>query len=210
MENRSHICELSGNDESGTGSESAPFKTALQAVKFLAESDSSAKLYVRKSLDSAYQEIAATALKKAKKGLEIAQKKKAKALERAAADADAAAKLAAEEALRMEKAKSVVLTMNPDLPQAKTLKIDECAENRGNRVAVCGWVHRSRVQGKDMMFIILRDGYGLLQCFLSGKLVFVYSADTTSSVTHMTRSPSPSNPPSKCMVSCKSFPKERR
>lgn len=51
------------------------------------------------------------------------------------------------------------------------IKIRQSTENRTKRVKVSGWVHRLRVQGKDMMFIILRDGSGYLQCVLTGKLV---------------------------------------
>lgn len=51
------------------------------------------------------------------------------------------------------------------------IKIRQAIANRGKRVKVSGWVHRLRVQGKDMMFIILRDGSGYLQCVLTGKLV---------------------------------------
>lgn len=75
--------------------------------------------------------------------------------------------------MRIEKAKSVVLVMDASLPEAKKIKIDQCEEMRGKRVVVNGWIHRSRVQGKDMMFIVLRDGYGYLQCLLTGLLVLL-------------------------------------
>ncbi|CAI2180969.1 795_t:CDS:2 [Funneliformis geosporum] len=52
--------------------------------------------------------------------------------------------------------------------------------NRGKRVKVSGWVHRLRTQGKDMKFIVLRDGSGYLQCILTGKLCHTYDALTLS------------------------------
>jgi aspartyl/asparaginyl-tRNA synthetase len=51
------------------------------------------------------------------------------------------------------------------------IKIRDAVVSRGKRVKVSGWVHRLRVQGKDMMFVVLRDGSGYLQCVLTGQLV---------------------------------------
>lgn len=48
-----------------------------------------------------------------------------------------------------------------------TIKIKEATENRGKVVSIQGWAHRIRQQGKMLMFIILRDGTGFIQCVLS-------------------------------------------
>ena len=48
-----------------------------------------------------------------------------------------------------------------------TIKIQDAVANRGKNVAIQGWAHRIRQQGKMLMFIILRDGTGYLQCVLS-------------------------------------------
>jgi asparaginyl-tRNA synthetase len=58
-------------------------------------------------------------------------------------------------------------------PQAKVIKLKDAVANRNNRVKLQGWVHRLRVQGKDMMFIVLRDGYGLIQCVLTGRCALI-------------------------------------
>ena len=51
------------------------------------------------------------------------------------------------------------------------IRIKESVAHRDQRVKLFGWVHRLRRQGKNLMFIVLRDGNGFLQCVLSDLLV---------------------------------------
>jgi aspartyl/asparaginyl-tRNA synthetase len=37
------------------------------------------------------------------------------------------------------------------------IKICEATAHRGQRVVMCGWVHRLRTQGKALIFITLRE-----------------------------------------------------
>ena len=51
------------------------------------------------------------------------------------------------------------------------IQIREAKEKHYMRVKILGWVHHLRKQGNNLLFIILRDGTGYLQCVLSDKLV---------------------------------------
>ncbi|KAG8783001.1 hypothetical protein FRC16_002507, partial [Serendipita sp. 398] len=127
----------------------------------MARSRSPTKILVRKAEADEWQEITATALKKARKGAEGIEKKRKKALE-------AEAK-AAEKAIQQEKTSAIVLEEDTSLPQAIKSKIKYLEKHRGQRVKVSGWVHRLRAQGK-VIFLVIRDGTGFLQVMLGGKL----------------------------------------
>lgn len=170
----------SGNDESGNGSESAPFKTPLKAI----EKDVNATILVKKD-DEGFKTISNAALKKAKKAFDIAQKKKAKAEEKALKDAEEQKKAKEEQLKQLEESKKIILTEDASLPKATQIKIKEAANYRDQRIVVNGWVHRQRVQGKDMMFIVIRDGTGYLQCVLTGQLCKTYDALTLNLETTM-------------------------
>lgn len=57
------------------------------------------------------------------------------------------------------------------------IKIRQGLQTRDKPVKVQGWVHRLRSQ-KGLIFIVLRDGTGFLQCVLTGKNVQTYDALT--------------------------------
>ncbi|CAO3690854.1 unnamed protein product [Umbelopsis ramanniana] len=169
-----YIDEVKGSDEAGQGTQDAPFKTAVKALDFAGEN---AQIQVKKD-EEGYKEISASALKKAKKTL-VEQQRKAKKQEEQKLKLEQESKSKAEsEAKALEAAKAIVLTEDSSLPKAQTIKIREAVASRGKRVKVSGWVHRLRVQGKDMMFAVLRDGSGYIQCVLTGQLCKTFDAIT--------------------------------
>ncbi|KAJ1896707.1 asparagine--tRNA ligase [Coemansia sp. IMI 209127] len=176
------IDETAGSDESGSGTKSTPFKTALAAVAAVSgmpeEKQPTFKIQIKKAGDEEYAELTASALKKAKKAHETAQKKAKKQAEQAEKDKSATESKQAEEQRKLEGSKSVVLSEDASLPAAKAITIASSVQNRNVRVKVSGWVSSMRVQGKSMMFVVLRDGAGYLQCVLTDRLCHTYDAVT--------------------------------
>ncbi|KAI8614223.1 hypothetical protein BC830DRAFT_1161544 [Chytriomyces sp. MP71] len=170
-----HVCEVGGHDTSGAGTEKMPFKTALRALEAIKGSDT-VPILVRKDLVEGFKPISDSGLKKGRKLYDAAEKKRAKAEEEAAKKAAEKAARAGEDEKKLEDAKKIVLTN--DLGMTNKIKIAKLAALRGTRVQVNGWVHNMRVQGKDLMFLVLRDGSGHLQCLLKGRLCHTYDALT--------------------------------
>ncbi|KIP09005.1 hypothetical protein PHLGIDRAFT_103447 [Phlebiopsis gigantea 11061_1 CR5-6] len=168
-----HVDETTGSDETGTGTSEQPYQT----LAFALFTHSDAKLLTRKDVGSAYDEPTQSAVKKARKGADGLEKKRKKAEELAAREAqDKAAERERREKL-IEESKKIVLVEDPALPVAKKAKIGHLEPLRGQRVKVSGWVHRLRSQ-KDIIFIVLREGTGYLQCVLSGNVAQTYEALT--------------------------------
>ncbi|CAF3802950.1 unnamed protein product [Rotaria sordida] len=71
---------------------------------------------------------------------------------------------------KLQEAKRIIIKEDTSLPTAKVMKIKKIEDHHDKRVKIFGWVHRIRRQGKNLTFIILRDGTGFLQCVLTGIL----------------------------------------
>jgi asparaginyl-tRNA synthetase len=154
-----------GKDEAGRGGKDAPFETAGFAVY---SSGESTPIVVVK--DGQMDLISASALKKAKKNADGIAKK----AEKAAKAAEQQTAKDAEEAKKIEASKNVVIKEDASLPKATKIKLRNVADHKNTRVKVQGWIHRLRSQ-KGLVFIVLRDGTGYLQCVLSGDLANAYS-----------------------------------
>ncbi|KAG8942646.1 asparagine--tRNA ligase, partial [Tulasnella sp. 408] len=134
-------------------------------------------ILTRKQPTDEWAAITPTALKKVKKSYELHEKKMKKAAENKEKLDKEAAEMKEREAKRLEESKKIQLVEDASLPPATKVKIRGCANHHEKRVRVFGWVHRLRQQ-KENTFIVLRDGSGYLQCFISGKLAQTYDALT--------------------------------
>ncbi|KAJ3231673.1 hypothetical protein HDU78_007571, partial [Chytriomyces hyalinus] len=171
-----HVCEVSGHDASGAGTEKMPFKTVLRALE--ATKGVGKSVVVRKDLVEGFKPVSDSGLKKGMKLYDAAVKKRAKAEEIKAKEAAEKAARAGDDEKKLAEAKKIVLVNDESLGVAKKIKIGQGVKHRGSRIIVNGWVHNLRVQGKDMMFLVLRDGTGLMQCLMKGRLCHTYDALT--------------------------------
>lgn len=170
-----------GSDETGDGSESKPFKTIIQAMRH-AGKEPFPTIYVDSKDEkstSAFEVAAKSQLKKIQKMWVRESNKSAEKSKKEEDDAK-------NRETNLEEARKIKIAQDPSWPAAKKVRTDEGEKNRGIRVKINGWVHRLRRQGKGLMFITLRDGYGFLQCVLTNQLCQTYEAvmlSTESSVT---------------------------
>ncbi|CAG8529950.1 4346_t:CDS:2 [Diversispora eburnea] len=155
-----YVDEINGSDTTNAGKKDAPYKTVVYALQV---NESNIKILTKKSSTDGYTDISGAALKKAKKRVEELSKKAKKAEQQKKSEKEKEMQFLEDEKKKIEDAKLIVLEQNPTLQQATKIKIREAVANRGRRVKVSGWVHRLRTQGKDMKFVILRDGSGYLQ-----------------------------------------------
>jgi len=182
--------DVGKDDESADGSEAKPYKSLGYA--FIQQNGTNNKSYSQRasvtgpvSADGdpaerlAWKEPAKSAVKKAQNALDQHKKKLAKQQQVAAAEAEKEH----QRLKNLEDAKKIVLTEDPSLPKAvrittgnKDAKLGE-GDIKGDRVKVCGRIHRLRPQ-KQATFVTLVDGYGHLQCVLTGDLTKTYDALT--------------------------------
>ncbi|XP_066272072.1 asparagine--tRNA ligase, cytoplasmic-like isoform X2 [Branchiostoma lanceolatum] len=164
-----YTSEKEGNDDSGDGTQGKPFKTVLQAIRHAGKEPFPAILVDGKKEGQRWEPVSQAQLKKQKK---IWQREQHKAADKEKKEAEDAKRR--EE--NLEAAKQVTISQDTSLPAAKGIKILDSTANRDTRVKVKAWCHRIRRQGKNLMFIVLRDGTGFLQCVLNDTLCQTYNA----------------------------------
>lgn len=169
-----YTSEKEGSDESGDGSLQKPFKTVMRAL-FVTENEEAPPQIMVDGKDEGerYEKLAKAQLKKVTK-LYAQEKKKSEEREKKEAEK------AQQREKNLEEAKKITIKEDETLPPAKRIRIRESVTHRDQRLKVFGWVHRLRRQGKNLMFIVLRDGTGFLQCVLSDQLCQTYEAVTLS------------------------------
>lgn len=165
------VSESRGDDTTGTGSESQPFKTALRALKDCKKEPLPTIMVDAKEDNTKYEPIAKSQLKKVTKLWKDDLKKQESRRKKEEEDAK-------KREVALEEAKKVKITEDQSLPSPSIIKIRDGEKFRGKRIKVFGWVHRLRRQGKNMMFIVLRDGTGMLQTVLTDKLCQTVEAVT--------------------------------
>ncbi|KAL5333423.1 hypothetical protein BJX70DRAFT_403579 [Aspergillus crustosus] len=191
-----YIDEDVGKDEStATGSESAPYKTLVYAFLQHAPTEGAQYLTRKSETEPTGEDInpasklewkpaTKSAVKKATSLFEQRKKKAAKEQELAIREKQEAEK----RHLVLEEAKKIVLKEDSSLPKPVRIRLDVTdpaivtlgspeSDTPGTRVRVLGRIHRLRTQ-KGMIFLTLSDGYGYLQCVLTGDLVKTYDALT--------------------------------
>ena len=182
--------DVGRDDEAAVGTETAPYKTLLHAMI----KHHGASYQIRKSETGPVDENGdpgarlewkaptKSAMKKATNLFEQHKKKQGKAAELAVRENTEAMKRQA----LLDEARKVVLKEDPDLPTPVRIRLDETDTKRitlgskgtaGTRVRVFGRVHHLRSQ-KDVIFVTLKDGYGLMQCVFAGQMIKTYAAMT--------------------------------
>lgn len=160
-----------GDDANGDGTQQKPLKTLLEAMRraktepfppFLKESTD-------EKSEEKWVQVSDSQIKKFRK---IWQREAYKNEDKGKKEQD-------DEERRLknlEESKSIKIELDTSLPEPIRIKIRQVSEYSGKRVTFFGWVHRLRRQGKSLMFIVLRDGSGFIQCVLSDNLCKTYDA----------------------------------
>lgn len=167
-----YICPDSGSDQND-GTEERPLGSLFQAMVLSKNTGEFLVRTVKEDGTKAWEPAAKAAIKKNLKKYEAELKKAEKAAGRAK-EQEAASHAA------LEEAKKITFSLDESLPPATLVKISECVKHRDQRVHLKAWVHRLRRQGKALMFWVLRDGSGYLQCVLNDVLCQSYDAVTLS------------------------------
>uniref|UniRef100_A0A0N4Z1V9 Asparagine--tRNA ligase, cytoplasmic n=1 Tax=Parastrongyloides trichosuri TaxID=131310 RepID=A0A0N4Z1V9_PARTI len=171
MSTKYFISPTVGSDIDGDGSIEKPLATLFKAMMLASSATGDFMIEVEKDGAKCFEPATKTALKKSKARFEQEQRKLAKANEKQKADAEAAEK-------NIEEAKKIIIKEDESLPKAISIKLRDITQYVDKRIVVRGWVHRLRQQGKNLMFLTIRDGTGYLQVVMTDILCHTYEAVT--------------------------------
>ena len=170
-----YVCETTGSDEHGEGTQERPYATLLKAAQMELVEPEKTTLMLHRKADAdqpnqpgIYETPTKTALKKARGHAETLQRKLDKLTLRSEAQA--------EPSKTTSQGTPLVPLVAPSEPYVQLRICQAVAHRESGRVSFCGWIHRQRAQGKGMVFIVLRDGSGYLQCVLDARLAAHASA----------------------------------
>ena len=203
--------DVGKDDLAADGSEASPYKTLLFAyIQHPPTSPTNPQYFTRKSETGPVSEDGdPEARKEWKPATKSATKKATNLYEQHKKKLAKTDTLALREKAEQEKrhqalqeALKVKISEDPKLPKAIKIRLNErdpaivklrkgtsekdvdYSEGRGSRVRITGRVHRFRTQ-KDVIFLVLQDGYGFLQCILTGDLTKTYDALTLTQETSL-------------------------
>lgn len=158
-----------GSDSTGDGSEEKPFESIIQAIRQFKIDPMPEIMVDGKSEETKWEPAAKTQVKKNLKLYERELHKSKDAEKREAEDQERRDK-------NLEDAKKIIIEQDMSLPTPKQIKMRDAVQTRDVRVKIFGWVHRLRRQGRNLMFVVIRDGTGFLQCVMADKLCQTYDA----------------------------------
>ena len=203
--------DIGKDDPAADGSEASPYKTLLFAyIQHPPTQPTDPQYFIRKSETGPVSEDGDPEARKQWKPATKSATKKATSLyeqhkKKLAKTDTLALREKAEQEKRqqaLQEALKVKISEDPKLPKAIKIRLNEkdptivklrkgtsekdvdYSEGRGSRVRITGRVHRFRTQ-KDVVFLVLQDGYGFLQCILTGDLTKTYDALTLTQETSL-------------------------
>ena len=194
--------DVGKDDHTSTGAEDAPYKTLLYAL--IQHPPKEGRQYLTRKSETGpvsadgdpkarleWKPASKAGMKKATNLYEQHVKKQGKADQLALREKQEMEK----RQLVLEEAKKIKIVQDPTLPKAIKIHLNEkdpkivklrsgdskkevdYTDGRGSRVQVTGRIHRLRAQ-KDVIFMTIQDGYGYLQCVLTGDPAKTYDALT--------------------------------
>lgn len=161
-----YVCLASGDDLGGDGTPSKPFKTVAGALEATGDTASCA-IFTRKGLESDFELLPKTALKKALKLRHMNLRKKQSSLDAEDRVGDDSPMVCSKEDATRDSPQLKEMINPPTLSAPIEITVRQAPDFVGKRVLVKGWINRLRTLS-NLVFIVLRNGGSYLQCLIQG------------------------------------------